>query len=75
MSILDELRELCLRRSAVPADMTLSLNDLDAFEAAHPGLKDSTTYCVECRAPFAPDDFTGFLVGLCPACAKEANDD
>jgi len=53
---LDELREMALRRSGIPADATLSINDLDAFEAVHPGLFDRTAICICCGVPHDPLD-------------------
>jgi len=50
MNPLDELREMALRRSGIPADQTLSLNDIDAFAAAHPHLVDLSVCGPQCPA-------------------------
>jgi len=78
---LDELRADIIRGVLSP---DVIWRKFDAFEAAHPGLRDFTYHCPNCERAGA---FDGELVSywwgakgvcssivLCPACAKEATD-
>ena len=92
MSVLDELREMVETTASERADDANSawmlVSDwlllLDAFEAAHPGLRDFTAACPNCgRAYDPPGEIVTYWWGgkgacssivLCLACAKEARD-
>lgn len=77
--VLDELRKMAMRRDVSPSCPTLSIEDLDAFAEAHPGLMDTTTTCQNCRGKFARTDTkvvhttgptgAGYMATLCTHCA------
>jgi len=81
MNSLDELREALVSGWGSLIDYNASeirdgINaDLDAFEAAHPGLVDRTVPCPHCGKPTVLNgDYTdrrlGYWRGVCPACAE-----